>query len=185
MVTQFGNAYVCGAMPRCKRSTRNVQTRTHRLIQYGIPPLSSVVTPFWPSDLPFTSSPRPSEHTPVWHPVQSVYNGVTPIKHTLKEYTFLSQEGIHIKALFHSLFSPTLKSIDSEIRKWKRWFETSLQRRIIRPSKIETFHKEHTLVIQFIVCNNLHYSMEYFIITREYQQWSCMGCRDNHQKHCQ
>ena len=114
-----------GPRPDAKRSTRNVQTMTHGLIQDGIPPLSSAVTPFWPSDLPLTSSPRPSQHTPVWHPEQSIYNCVTPIKYTLTEYTLLLQEGIHTKALSHSLFSLTQKSTNSEITKWK-----SLHRRI-------------------------------------------------------
>ena len=38
---------------------------------------------------------------------------------------------------------------------------------IKRNKPSETFHEEHTLIFQLIVCNNLHYFRKYFFIKRE------------------
>ena len=176
MITQFGNAYVCGATPRCKRSTRNVQMRTHGLIQDCN--LSTLFrrSPFWPSDLPLTSSPRPSQHTPVWHQVYTVYSWVTPIKNTLTEYTLLSHKKEYKNSSLSLFFSQAQKRTNYKVSAWIKMTSTL---RIKRSSQERPFHKHHTLISQLNVWYDLHYFGEYCFIKWEYQQRSSWAVEMN------
>ena len=68
-------------------------------------------------------------------------------------------------SVFFTLYSQT-QNTNSQEYKMKELLKKCLQRRIKEPSKVKTFHEKYTLIIQLIVCNNPHYSIEYFFIKR-------------------
>ena len=164
MVTQFGNAYVCGATPRCKRSTRNVQTRTHGLIQDWNPSTLFRRSPFWPSDLPLTSSPRPTQtHSRVTPGLYRLQLSNTHKEHPHRIHSSFSQEGIHEQlSLSLTLFLSNQKAYKLQSKCVNIKMTSTL--RIKRSSQERLFHKHHTLIIQLNVWYDLHYFGEYCFI---------------------